>query len=419
MKTLIIGGGLGGLLSGAQLAKAGHKVIIFERVPMVGGRFMNLDYKGYTLTSGALHMIPHGPSGPLGTMLKEVGADVEIIPSIPEAFLRIPVDGGGYRDIPFRDFPKLLSWKNRLKFYYISLLSRIKNQEPKPLKNWFYPFIDDLWMVKFSDSFFGWSVSLTSEQISAEEGIAIINNSYHYCGPGVPVGGCGAVIDALEKVILSGGGEIYTHSQVNKIILTNERAVGVEVEGKNISGDIVISNIGHQATAQLYNHPQTSEFEKYQKNINKIKPSEGIKICLGANRPLLGHGGILLTPYCKRINGVNEVTNIDPSLAPEGKHLIMCHQTLRSNDIQTEIKFGLDDVKDIFQDQEYELLMVQTYHSDWPVNRAGTGPNPGNTTPIERLYIVGDGARGKGGIEVEGIAMGVNNTLSIIDQLTD
>jgi phytoene dehydrogenase-like protein len=419
MKTLIIGGGLGGLLSGAQLAKAGHKVIIFERLPMVGGRFMNLDYKGYTLTSGALHMIPHGPSGPLGTMLKEVGANVDIIPSMPEAFLRIPVDGDGHRDIPFRDFPKLLSWKNRLKFYYISLLSRIKNQEPKPLKNWFYPFIDDLWMVKFSDSFFGWSVSLTSEQISTEEGMAIINNSYRYSGPGVPIGGCGAVIDALKKIILSGGGEIYTHSQVNKIILTNERSVGVEVEGKNISGDIVISNIGHQATAQLYNHPQTTEFEKYQKNINKIKPSAGIKICLGANKPLLGHGGILLTPYCKRINGVNEVTNIDPSLAPEGKHLIMCHQTLRSNDIQTEIKLGLDDVKDIFQDHEYELLMVQTYHSDWPVNRLGTGPNPGNTTPIERLYIVGDGARGKGGIEVDGIAMGVNNTLSIIDQLTD
>jgi phytoene dehydrogenase-like protein len=419
MKTLIIGGGLGGLLSGAQLAKAGHKVIIFERLPMVGGRFMNLDYKGYTLTSGALHMIPHGRTGPLGTMLKEVGAHVDIIPSMPEAFLKIPVDGGGYRDIPFRDFPKLLSWKNRLKFYYISLLSRIKNQEPEPLKNWFYPFIDDLWMVKFSDSFFGWSVSLTSEQISTEEGMAIIKNTCHYSGPGVPVGGCGAVIDALEKVILSGGGEIYTHSQVNKIILTNERAVGVEVKGKNISGDIVISNIGHQATAQLYNHPQTTEFEKYQKNISEIKPSAGIKICLGANRPLLGHGGILLTPYCKRINGVNEVTNIDPSLAPEGKHLIMCHQTLRSNDIQTEIKLGLDDVKDIFQDHEYELLMVQTYHSDWPVNRVGSGPNPGNTTPIERLYIVGDGAKGKGGIEVEGIAMGVNNTLSIIDQLTD
>jgi len=419
MKTLIIGGGLGGLLSGARLAKAGHKVIIFERLPMVGGRFMNLDYKGYTLTSGALHMIPHGPTGPLGTMLKEVGADVEIIPSIPEALLRIPVDGGGYKDIPFRDFLKLLSWKNRLKFYYISLLSRLKNPEPKRLKDWFYPFIDDLWMVKFSDSFFGWSVSLTSEQISTEEGVAIIKNSYHYSGPGVPVGGCGAVIDALEKVILSGGGEIYTHSQVNKIIINDGRAVGVEIEGKDISGDIVISNIGHQVTAQLYNHPQTTEFEEYQKNINKIKPSGGIKICLGADRPLLDHSGILLTPYCRRINGVNEVTNIDPSLAPEGKHLIMSHQALCSNDIQTEIELGLEDIKDIFQDQEYELLMVQTYHNGWPVNRAGMGPNPGNITPIERLYIVGDGARGKGGIEVEGIAMGVNNTLSIINQLIE
>ena len=40
--------------------------------------------------------------------------------------------------------------------------------------------------------------------------------------------------------------------------------------------------------------------------------------------------------------------------------------------------------------------------------------DPGNTTPIKGLYIVGDGAKGKGGIEVEGVALGVENTIGLL-----
>jgi hypothetical protein len=32
-------------------------------------------------------------------------------------------------------------------------------------------------------------------------------------------------------------------------------------------------------------------------------------------------------------------------------------------------------------------------------------------TPVNDLYIVGDGAKGKGGIEVEGVALGVMNVM--------
>ena len=58
--------------------------------------------------------------------------------------------------------------------------------------------------------------------------------------------------------------------------------------------------------------------------------------------------------------------------------------------------------------------MVQTYRDGWPVNRAGSGLDMGNTTPIKGLYIVGDGAKGKGGIEVEGVALGVENTIGLL-----
>ena len=88
MKAAIIGAGLGGLLAGAKLSKAGYDVEIFERLPFMGGRFANLEYKGFRLSTGALHMIPHGSRGPLALMLKEAGAQVNIIDSDPMAVIR-------------------------------------------------------------------------------------------------------------------------------------------------------------------------------------------------------------------------------------------------------------------------------------------------------------------------------------------
>lgn len=100
MKAAIIGAGLGGLLAGAKLAKAGYDVEIFERLPFIGGRFANLEYKGFKLSTGALHMIPHGSRGPLAQMLREVGADVTIIDSSPMAVIK-KEDG---ENLEFHDF---------------------------------------------------------------------------------------------------------------------------------------------------------------------------------------------------------------------------------------------------------------------------------------------------------------------------
>ncbi len=413
MKALIVGGGLGGLLIAARLVRDGHRVEIFERLPIIGGRFINLDYKGYQLTTGALHMIPHGNKGPLASMLRQVGADVNIVPSSPTGVLRIP-DNGGTRDISFYDFSYPLSWTNKLKLSYLTFKSRFVKPGDGSFKDWFSPFINDPWLVKMADAFCGWAISMRSDEVSASETLAIIENMRRYGGPGVPVGGCSAIIDALEQVILSGAGTIHTNRQVDRILTVDGRAVGVESGGDTILGDLVISDIGHQETAQLYDHPAIDEFREYMTALESARPSAGIKICLGADRPLIGHSGVLFTPYAKRVNGINEVTNVDPTLAPQGKHLIMSHQALQSDDIQSEIELGLKDLEDIFKGKEYEVLMVQTYRDGWPVNRTASGSITSNSTPIKGLYIVGDGAKGKGGIEVEGVALGVENTITLL-----
>ncbi|VVB88253.1 Flavin containing amine oxidoreductase [uncultured archaeon] len=408
MKAVIIGGGLGGLLAGAKLSKTGYEVEIFERLPFIGGRFANLEYKGFKLTTGALHMIPHGSRGPLAMMLRDVGADVTIVNSNPMAVIRMETG----EDIEFHDFRKELSLTKRMKLGIILFLSlKFKPKNDISFEDWILKYFDDEFLLRLADSFCGWSLSLKACDVPAREMLEIIDNMYLYKGSGVPVGGCGAVAGALAEVIKSNGGKIHTRTFVDKIIVDKGMATGISVNGETIPAGIVISDIGHTETCRMYGCKDL----EYLGKIKKIVPSKGIKICLASDEPLLGHRGVLFTPFAERINGANEVTNIDPGLAPPGKHLVMSHQTVLTDDLKGEIDIGLLDLKKIFPGKKYEVLLIQSYSSGWPVNRAASGSDIGNMTSVRNLYIVGDGAKGKGGIEVEGVALGVRNMMKMIN----
>jgi len=118
-KVIVIGSGLGGLLTAASLLKEGWEVDVYERLKLLGGRFANIEYKGYQLSTGALHMIPHGEKGPLATLLKELGADVKIVQSSPLAIVRMPKNldektyKNGFEDISHVDFKKHLTARNK------------------------------------------------------------------------------------------------------------------------------------------------------------------------------------------------------------------------------------------------------------------------------------------------------------------
>ncbi|HIE53400.1 MAG TPA: hypothetical protein EYP85_16735 [Armatimonadetes bacterium] len=213
MKAVVIGSGLGGLLAGAELSKEGYEVEIFERLPFIGGRFTNLEYKGFKLSTGALHMIPHGSRGPLAHMLSNVGARVTIVDSKPMAMVNMRD-----KNISFEDFRKLLSLSHRMKFAFLTFASRIFKPNIS-FKEWVVRYFDDDLILRFADSFCGWALSLRSEDIQAKEMLEIIHNIIRYGGPGIPIGGCGAVTKALVQVINSNGGKLYTRSQVDKIII--------------------------------------------------------------------------------------------------------------------------------------------------------------------------------------------------------
>jgi len=421
LKAIVIGAGLGGLLSASKLARNGFDVEVFEQLPMIGGRFTNIEYKGYKLSTGALHMVPHGPSGPLAQLLDDVGAEVEIIRSNPMSSIRIPINNDltdysqGYRDIPFNHFTKPFSLINRFKIAFYTSYTKLFPPNNGSFKDWYTKHLDEDWTHRIAESFCGWSLSLRSEELPVQEAFDIFSKLYRYSGSGIPLGGCEGITRSLEKVIIENGGKIHTNSEVTEILTKDGKACGIVCEGKKYSADIIISNLGHKETLPLCNSMENDP--EYIERVNQLKPSAGIKICLGSSEPLIGHSGVVLTPYCQRINGMNEVTNTDPTLAPGENHLIMTHQCIpkdKLDSLEKEIEIGLRDIKTMFQGKDYEILLIQSYHNGWPVNRAGSGQDIGNSTPVQNLFIVGDGAKGHGGIEIEGIALGVKNTMKMI-----
>jgi len=180
-------------------------------------------------------------------------------------------------------------------------------------------------------------------------------------------------------------------------------------DGEEYSHDVLISNIGIKETVELFGRDKFDR--EYLKKVDALKPAEGIKINVALRgKPRIGNT-VVFTLDTQKINGYNEPSALTPELAREGYTLIMTHQALRSRNIKKEQKLGLEDLYYLFPelDKDGEVLMVQTYLDGNPVNRVASGMHL--DFPMENVYIVGDANKGEGGIEVEGIALGVMKTL--------
>lgn len=399
MNVTVAGSGIGGMLTAAKLAREGYDVTVFEKNRETGGRFRNLEQDGFHLSSGAFHMLPHGATGPVGLICADVGADVNIVQSDPPAVVQT---GDGTRT-PFPEYcRRLLPGPGGLVWYPKLFwgMARGKNVD-------YITGSEQSDVRKVANAFLGWSISMRAEQLPVSEMWQIFKKVKKYGLPGIPEGGCSGLIDALADVVREEGGDVYISSPVETV-----REGEIEVGGAQ-SGtyeyDHFVSNVGHKLTADLMGD------REYRDSVADAPASPGVKIALKADEPLVGHSGILLTPDAERINGINEVSQADPSLAPEGKHLTMAHQ-FRDPDTPMEevVAKSRRDLERIFEGKEFEFMLVQAYENDWPVNRVSNGTHLGQETPMENAYVVGDGAKEPGGIEVEGIGLGVEKVIESI-----
>lgn len=397
-RMIVIGGGLGGLLVAALY----HDVTLFEKTSHLGGRFRNIPFKGFQLTTGALHMVPHGSKGPLAQLLQKVDADCTIVDSYPIATFYYD------KELRFRQVLKVIGSVEKMRLYAMLFEMKCRKGGKKPFQEYIERRTKNEMVLNGLRSFCIWSLSMYPSEVPCCEMFSIIKSLFKYRGPGIPLGGCSGIVNALKRVIVKKGNTII-HKKVVEIS-ADQKVYGVtDEDGKEYTDSVVVSDIGAKATSQLVKFPT-----EYQNKIDRLQPSEGIKYSVATKESLLWHNGPMFTPGLQYIGGVNQVTNTDPSLAPKGYHLVMAHQKITSSDFKKEKEKGLKELEVLFKGKHYEVLAAQIYRRGNPVNHAASGQDVDQKTPVEGLYLVGDSAKGEGGMEVEGIALGVERLTTMV-----
>jgi phytoene dehydrogenase-like protein len=374
--VITIGSGLGGLVSSVLLAKRGKKVLLLEQHWLPGGYCTSYTRKGFTFNVPSI-------LGPLGseeatTVLAELGFYDEIRWTTVDRFARyvypdlevaMPAnDLSGCEAILRQAFPEearaigcffseaalaercmaLLQNRSRSLRQSFALLYKI----PRLLhlaRTSFYQFMrrltDNERLITILSSMWGY-LGLPPKRVPA---LLILGLSAACYGKPIsfPEDGFQAIADFFARKLEQFGGEIRYRTRVDKILLDNKRAAGVETAaGERLSAKAVISNADTKRTfLQMVGRSNLSR--SLARSIDAHEPSmSGVSLHIGTDLDLsrldLRYGSIFCQESWEDSDSLydramaNEIrfekdkigfglqapSLLSPRLAPAGKHIL-------------------------------------------------------------------------------------------------
>lgn len=412
----IVGSGIGGLCAAARLAHRGYRVVVVEKMPIVGGRFSSLEDRGFTVTTGAMGI---ECGGALEETYTEVGAEFPVrrAPS-PSIRYRIrgqdytlPEGGGGLRRMVYlaaRDEAEAGQVMGAIK-------RGITWEQPSrhlTLRQWLAQYTTDEAVLGIFQAFSSAIFATNAYETPASEFVAFLKSS-RFRDYGFPIGGNAKVSESLARVVRDKGGHVWTQARARSVLIEGGRAVGLDVTRKGeevrLEAKAVISNAGPRQTVALAG---AANFERgYLAQLNAtLRPAPAISLFITSDRPLLEQPGVVIATGTRRLSYLTCITLTCPEHAPPGKHLLIAYgvpgSALGPYDFPKEIELLLADLRDVVPgfDRDGELLMAGTFHGEWPVYRTWQGFDLPQKTPIENLYNVGDGVKLPGCPGLEGCA---------------
>jgi phytoene desaturase len=271
-EAIIIGAGPGGLAAAILLAAAGLRVKVLERLPIVGGRTSTLEAEGYKFDLGPTFFL-------YPRVLNEIfaAAGTSIAAELPMARLdpqyRIQFGAGGHLDCT-ANIERMEQEIGRLSMADVPGFRRFLNEnrtklalmEPT-LEQPFFGLQDvlNLRMLKllplirphqsvdtylkrfFQDdrvrlAFCFQSKYLGMSPFRCPSLFSILSFLEYEFGVWHPIGGCGAVTQALARVARRLGVDIALNEPVEQILFAGRRAVGVRTATETYRADAVIVN---------------------------------------------------------------------------------------------------------------------------------------------------------------------------------
>ncbi|HHP7230052.1 MAG TPA: phytoene desaturase family protein [Xenococcaceae cyanobacterium] len=375
MEVIIIGSGIGGLCCGALLARYGFEVTVCESHSLAGGAAHSFTHQGYKFDSGpSLYsgMSDYPSTNPLKQVLAAIEENLDWVNYdtwgclLPEGNFKTTVGADDFCQTlkQLRGESAVIEWR-RLQQEMQPLTAAVNAVPPLAIRNdwgvaialakylpgtlWHTPNIlrltgafksimDGVVKDEFIRNWLDLLCFLLSGlPASGTSGAEMAFMFAEWYKPGVvldyPIGGSGALVDALVRGLTKYGGELRLNAHVEKILVEGNRAVGVRLkDGTELTATkSVISNASVWDTLKLLpDNAATRQLIQAKKATPECDSFMHLHLGIDAT-------GLPADLQCHYIvvndwqQGVTAPQNVvvislpsvlDPSLAPSGKHVI-------------------------------------------------------------------------------------------------
>lgn len=401
-KTIIIGGGINGLLLGALLTNDGDEVIIFEKSSTVGGRSSVTERDGFSIDNG-VHFVRFGPYSALSGILKRIGVDIDFCKTgtsyIADYDSTIKLFPTSPLDILKSD---LFSFSEKLMLFV--LLIKIKrsvfNDMPDmSLNDWCRHNNISGGIKKYLELLSGsLMVCPFFDRVSCRELFRNVSKIL-YTGHSAeyPATGWKGIFDTLATYIRKNG-SIFTGKKVDSLIIEKNTVRGVLVGKKKYYADRVVVTIPVQDMFQIISTRKIDK--KYVDLCKNLVPTSGIFFDIALSRKISDIKGWIysLSPMTFGII----TSNVCPWLAPGNGQLItmlypVSRDDLKNKDFVRRKKNQLWGViRNYFPDIEKHILFTREIILEKidgvQISIDQTEEfRPGPVVPgIENLYLTGD-----------------------------
>lgn len=403
--VVVVGAGIGGLMAAAGLARAGKKVLVVEQLSFVGGKYTHLVHEGYAVTTAAWTC--PGPNSRIGRLCTRLGADIEWV-TIRDTKARgdhwvVTKDGRRFRSLDEAQetlvggapgMARVYEWIADMYDPRVSYLERMTARE---YVERYFPGNEEY--VKYVETIITYCfASQTVDTFSAmETKRAIVDSIEQMADWGTARGGTAAIVAGVERVIRDHGGQIATRTRVASVEVEDGSAKGVQLaDGRTVAADVVIHNAGLNRLLRLVGEDNLPP--DYVARLRSAVPADVACVILGTNEPLLGPDHSLLhTMGWERTLNTYAPTFFDPTLAPEGRHILEVFWVMEPPiDKRRELDLVLAQLHDVFPDldQAVELQVPMFFTGLWTAEMAHRMGQSGADrldprSPVENLYLVG------------------------------
>lgn len=368
--VIVIGSGIGGLVTASLLASKGARVLVLERYVIPGGSAGYFQRQGYRFDVGASMIFGFGQQGTTNLLtraLQAVNVSLETIPDPVQIHYHLP----GNLDLKVhRDYEKFLQeltsyfpneGEGIRRFYdecwqvfnCLNSIELLSLEEPRYLMRVFFQhpkaclgllkylpqnagdfarrFISDPILLKFIDiECYSWSV--VPADLTPMINAGMVFSDRHYGGINYPKGGVGQIALKLVEGLEKAGGTIRYKANVKRIIIENGQAVGVELStGEVYRAQRIVSNATRWDTFEKLLPPEQMPASEKKWQQRYCKSPSFLSLHLGVEasviKPDTACHHILLESWeqMQEPEGtifVSIPTLLDPDLAPEGYHIV-------------------------------------------------------------------------------------------------